>query len=96
MSTFIARLIMKIFTWAQYKTHYTGISRKATIGINCILNISPENMFIGDYTYLNQAQLSSGENSSITIGSGCAIGYNVSIKAITYSKAKQTTKSKWK
>jgi maltose O-acetyltransferase len=96
MSTLIARLIVKIITWAQHKTHqyrvskFIGVSKKATIGINCILNISPKNLFIGDYTYLNQAHLSSGENSTITIGQGCAIGYNVSIKAITHSKDKPT------
>ncbi len=96
MSTLIARLIVKIITWARYKTHtyniskFTGISQKATIGINCILNISPKNLFIGDYTYLNEVHLSSGERAKVIIGQGCAIGYNVSIMAITLSKEKPT------
>ncbi len=96
MSTLIARLIVKIITWARYKTHtyniskFTGISQKATIGINCILNISPKNLFIGDYTYLNEVHLSSGERAKVIIGQGCAIGYNISIKAITLSKEKPT------
>ncbi|EOW4411680.1 acyltransferase [Acinetobacter baumannii] len=96
MSTLIARLIVKIITWARYKTHtyniskFTGISQKATIGINYILNISPKNLFIGDYTYLNEVHLSSGERAKVIIGQGCAIGYNVSIKAITNSKEKPT------
>ncbi len=96
MSTLIARLIVKIITWARYKTHtyniskFTGKSQKATIGINCILNISPKNLFIGDYTYLNEVHLSSGERAKVIIGQGCAIGYNISIKAITLSKEKPT------
>lgn len=96
MSTLIARLIVKIITWARYKTHtyniskFTGISQKATIGINCILNISPKNLFIGDYTYLNEVHLSSGERAKVIIGQECAIGYNVSIMAITLSKEKPT------
>ena len=99
MSTLIARLIVKIITWAQYKTHgyaiskFTGVSKKANIGTKCVLNIPTGNLFIGDYTYLNEVHLSSGEKSKITIGQGCAIGYNVSIKAITHSKDKPTNNS---
>lgn len=96
MSTLIARLIVKIITWAQYKTHtyniskFTGISQKANIGMNCILNIPINNLFIGEYTYLNEVHLSSGSQAKVIIGQGCAIGYNVSIKAITHSKEKPT------
>lgn len=96
MSILVARLIKKIIAWAHYKSHvykisqFSGISKKANIGINCILNIPANNLFIGDYTYLNEAHLSAGQTSRVIIGQGCAIGYNVSIKAITHSKEKPT------
>ena len=96
MSTLIARLIVKIIAWAQSKNHaykiskFTGISRKASLGVSCILNIPINNLFIGDYTYLNEVHISSGERAKVIIGKGCAIGYNVSIKAITHSKDKPT------
>lgn len=99
MSTLIARLIVKIIAWAQNKNHvykiskFRGISSKARVGVNCIFNIPVNNLFIGDYTYLNEVHLSSGETSKVIIGQGCAIGYNVSIKAITHSKDKPTNNS---
>jgi len=96
MGTLIARIISKIIAWAHYKTHmykiskYSGISKKAKIGVNCIFNIPTDSLIIGDDTYLNQVHLSAGKNSKVLIGQGCAIGYNVSIKAITHSKTKPT------
>lgn len=96
MSILIARFITKVITWAHYKSHiyrvsqFSGISKKASVGRKCILNLPANNLFIGDYTYLNEVHLSAGKTSKIIIGQGCAIGYNVSIKAITHSKEKPT------
>ncbi|MFW6768270.1 acyltransferase [Acinetobacter pittii] len=99
MSILFARLITKIINWAVKKTHlynvskFKGIASSASIGTKCILNLPVNNLFIGEKTYLNGAHLSSGHNSKIIIGDGCAIGYNVSIKAITHSKEKPTNNS---
>lgn len=96
MSTFIARLIVKVMNWAQLKTHqytvskYPNVSSKARIGTKCILNLPVQSLFIGENTYLNEVHLSAGHHSKVVIGDGCAIGYNVSIKAITHSKEKPT------
>ncbi|MGN5765835.1 acyltransferase [Acinetobacter calcoaceticus] len=96
MNVLLARLITKIMNWAVKKTHlynvskFKGISSSASIGTKCILSLPHENLFIGEKTYLNGAHLSSGNNSKVIIGDSCAIGYNVSIKAITHSKLKPT------
>ncbi len=44
------------------------------------------NIFIGDYTYINEfSRLSTGKNSCITIGEHCAIGRYVHITSKTHS-----------
>ena len=50
-----------------------------------------ENLYIGDYSYVNEGNISCGVRSKVVIGTGCAIGYNVSIKAITHFQEKPTT-----
>lgn len=99
MITFLARLITKIINWSLNKTHlyniskFRGISSTAIVGNKCILNLPVNNLVVGEKTYINGAHISSGHNSKVTIGEGCAIGYNVSIKAITHSKEKSTNNS---
>jgi len=96
MSIVLAQIISKIMNWSIKKTHlakvskFKGISKSANIGIGCILNLPVNNLVIGRNTYLNEVHLNSGNNSKIIIGEGCALGYNVSIKAITHSKEKPT------
>lgn len=95
-TTFFARVVNKIVDWAARTSHsyqiekYPNISRMATIGIHSIIIGPSKNLFIGDYSYINKGNISLGKNSKIIIGTGCAIGYNVSIKAITHSVMKST------
>lgn len=63
----------------------------ATVGAGSILMGPLENFYLGDYSYVNNGHISWGVHSKVSIGSGCAIGYNVSIKAITHSQEKPTT-----
>ncbi|MBC6799212.1 galactoside O-acetyltransferase, partial [Acinetobacter baumannii] len=84
MSTLIARLVVKVITWAQFKTHtyniskFTGISQKATIGVNCVLNIPVNNFFIGDYTYLNEVHLTLGKKAKVITHSKDKLTNNIS------------------
>lgn len=69
----------------QYRMmKYPHIHTSAKLGPNVKL-IGPENAFyIGERTYINDAIISAGENAKVTIGKNCAIGYRVSIKAVTH------------
>lgn len=58
-----------------------NISKNATIGD---LKIIGKNFFLGDYSYFNSGYISTNVNSKVQIGKWCAIGYNVSILAITH------------
>ncbi|HKR76071.1 MAG TPA: acyltransferase [Rhodanobacter sp.] len=96
MFDLLARLISGTVNWAQRRSHarrmreYSGISPRATIGLGSKL-IGPKHHFVvGEQSYLNQAHLSCGSHSKVVIGRSCAIGYNVSIKAITHSLDKPT------
>jgi maltose O-acetyltransferase len=48
------------------------------------VTLEGRNIFIGKHTYINSGLLQVGKNSKITIGEWCAIGYNVTILAITH------------
>ena len=92
----LAKFINRSVNWARQRDFsrrlrlYPGISPDASLGSYCEL-IGPAKHFkIGAYTYLNRAHLSCGQYSTVTIGTGCAVGYNVSINAITHSKEKPT------
>lgn len=69
----------------QYRlTKYLNIHESVKFGPNVKL-IGPENAFyIGERTYINDAIISAGQNAKVTIGKNCAIGYRVSIKAMTH------------
>ncbi len=69
---------------------YPGVNAAAVLGVGTNLNGPKNNFLIGKHTYINNGHLSCGPSSSVSIGIGCAIGYNVSIKAITHSKLKPT------
>ena len=65
-------------------TQYPNIHESVKMGSNVQL-IGPFISFeIGKMTYVNEAIISTGSNSKVSIGSNCAIGYRVSIKAITH------------
>lgn len=69
----------------QYRqTKYPNIHKLAKLGSDVKL-IGPEDTFyIGERTYINDAIISAGEEAKVTIGKNCAIGYRVSIKAVTH------------
>ena len=49
-----------------------------------------ENIEFGENTYMNSGMIQSGYKSKVVIGRCCAIGYDVSIIAITHSTEKST------
>lgn len=75
---------------------YTNISGGAILGNKSTLIGPPENFVVGNYSYINKGHLSCGPSSKVIIGSGCAIGYNVSIKALTHSLSKPTNNAQGK
>ena len=97
MLDLLARCISGSVDWAQRRSHarrlrdYPGVAASATVGLGSKLIGPRENFRIGEHSYLNQAHLSCGPGSRVVIGRGCAIGYNVSIKALTHDPAKPTT-----
>ena len=96
MIDLFARCISGSVDWAQRRSHarrlrgYPGVAASARVGLGSKLIGPPENFRIGEHSYLNQAHLSCGPGSRVVIGRGCAIGYNVSIKALTHDPAKPT------
>jgi len=70
----------------KYKLQkYRNIHNSSKIGLN-VQFIGPEEQFyVGEMTYINEAMLATGNKAKIKIGSHCAIGYRVSIKALTHS-----------
>lgn len=93
---YLAVMISGVVSWAQKRKHrltiskYKGVSRLSRVGFGSVLIGPRDNFVIGEYSYVNEAQITCGKNSRVRIGSGCAIGYNVSIKAITHNKLKPT------
>lgn len=96
MLTFIASFICKLNNWSRKKVFseklkkYPNIASSASIGMDSSLVGPYENLHLGENSYVNQGNLSWGTESKILIGASCAIGYNVSIKAITHSPIKPT------
>jgi len=48
------------------------------------VNLTGTNVTIGPHTYFNSGHLSSGPDAPVKIGSWCAIGYQVTILALTH------------
>ncbi len=63
---------------------FPGIDPSVQLGPNVLLLAPPHAIAIGKGTYVNEAILSASEDASIQIGERCAIGYRVSIKAVTH------------
>ena len=75
----------------KYKiTLYPNIDSSVNIGTEVRFLGSTETFHIGPGTYINEAILATGVDSIIKIGSYCAIGYRVSIKASTHDKNNPT------
>jgi len=75
----------------RYKvTHYPHIHPNVNLGADVQL-LGPNDVFyIGEGTYINDAILAAGQKSTIHIGKRCAIGYRVSIKALTHDPENPT------
>ena len=63
--------------------------RKVDIGDNSRINLgvqisNPQNMKIGDNTYINGCVFSISENSKICIGNDCLISYNVHFRTVSH------------
>lgn len=63
---------------------FSNIDRSATFGPNVVILAPPESISIGPNTYINDAILSASKDCPVRIGARCAIGYRVSIKAVTH------------
>lgn len=61
-----------------------------TLGSESVFNpnvvfVHPENILIGDRSYINGGMIIAGPNSTITIGNDCMISYNVHIRTTTHN-----------
>ena len=85
---------IKILNWFYqnninfYKLKYPNIHQSVTFGNGCTLYGNSKNIFIGENTYVNNAQIFTGNKAVIKIGNNCSIGYRVSIKAKTHALSK--------
>lgn len=68
----------------QRLLNFPNIHTSVFMGSNVMLIGSEKNIHIGKGTYINDAIISTGSTSKVIIGNNCAIGYRVSIKAITH------------
>lgn len=64
---------------------YNNIDKSSKIGSNVQFIGSKQQFYIGEMTYINEAMIVTGNKAKIKIGSYCAIGYRVSIKALTHN-----------
>ncbi|MBK3432045.1 acyltransferase [Pseudomonas fluorescens] len=94
---FIAWLIRSAVLWSAnfLATHKVlcapNIHSSVVLGGETSITGNLKNVYIRESTYINFAQIEVGDNSRVEIGSGCAIGYRVSIKARTHSLQKPTS-----
>lgn len=83
----IENILLKIKVRAMNHrlTMYPNIHHTVSLGHDVKL-IGPFEAFtIGEGSYINDAVITAGERSKITIGKRCAIGYRVSIKSVTHN-----------
>jgi maltose O-acetyltransferase len=66
-------------------TKYPHIHDSVQMGSNVQLIGPPHSFVIGKGTYINDVILVVSEQAKVTIGTHCAIGYRVSIKAVTHA-----------
>ena len=75
---------IKIRAMRSRLTNYPNIHSSVILGPSVQL-LGPNQSFnIGKGTYINDAIISTGSSSKVMIGNSCAIGYRVSIKALTH------------
>jgi maltose O-acetyltransferase len=64
---------------------YENVHGSASLGSNVQLIGPKSSFYIGEGSYINEAILATGTKAIISIGERCAIGYRVSIKALTHN-----------
>lgn len=86
-------LIYRLLKYADRKNRYYSYQKKYKFSNSVSLGdviMTGDNIEIGNNTYINSGEISSGVKSKIKIGNWCAIGYNVKIIAITHDTIKST------
>lgn len=73
--------IRKIIQDYQYRQMDIGENSRINLGVQIS---NPQNMKIGNNTYINGGVFSIGANSRICIGSNCLISYNVHLRTISH------------
>lgn len=68
----------------RHAAQFPGIHPSVSLGPYVFINATSNSVIIGRDTYINDAILSASDRWPIRIGECCAIGYRVSIKAITH------------
>lgn len=68
----------------RHAATFPDIDRSVSFGPNVVILAPPSSVSIGFGTYINDAILSASDECPLRIGKRCAIGYRVSIKAVTH------------
>ena len=93
MNTLFNKLTYHLYTFFlkikiranNYKlTFYPNIHDSVKCGLDVELIGPYKNFFFDKNSYINNAIISTGKSSIVKIGKNCAIGYRVSIKAVTH------------
>lgn len=79
---FVVSKIIKFYQKFKY--------RKMRCGLNVNLGIytkvmNPQNVVIGDNSYINSGNIHAGKHCKIVIGQNCCISYNVFIRTTTHN-----------
>lgn len=70
--------------YRKFKLKKLIIGKSSEIGNSTII-VHPENVKIGNNTYINGGMIIAGENSKIIIGDNCLISYNVHIRTTSHN-----------
>lgn len=86
LASYIDSLLDRIRHRAQRHRlrRYPYVHPSAMVGPNVCFIGPPSSFTISESTYINDAILTAGASGQIHIGRRCAIGYRVSIKAVTH------------
>lgn len=96
LSFYFFKLLSFIFRVLEYSnTKYIELRNKNIYNLPNTVSLGKvslvgKNISIGGNTYINSGLIQVGHNSRVVIGEWCAIGYNVSILAITHDNSIST------
>lgn len=82
--------IMEIQAQKHAWKQFPNVDRTAVLGSKVVYHGPKNALTIGAKTYINEAIIVAGNESTIRIGDNCALGYRVSIKAVTHDLRKPT------